>query len=380
MKKDNALKQAARWVAKTFGYKSETRFGKIVWRVFAASASAITLIFTVILVCEVVDWAGRVHHVRKCRREKDAPTYLHKYGNSYVSPYIVHHNDYDSGYLYDMQQRRRILTGITWICESDDGDSLTFFSNGKKRGYFNRFTGKVVIPAQYDKAWVFSEGVACVMEKNQIQVIDHSGKPLLDKPFAFTPRIDTYCFHKGLCPMMGNNECIGLIDKQGHWVVEPKYKDIDQQEEGFWKIYDSVWNEGLLFPDGREFLPCEYSNIYFNDNIFVTTLKHLDKVYDYEGNLVNSCNFRRIEPLSYETDEYVFDEYDGITERKEASAHLRKYMSSDYYYGLIDTDGNIITLPSYRDIEAVSADRYLCFGPEGAAILNDKGEECGKKP
>ena len=180
--------------------------------------------------------------------------------------------------------------------------------------------------------------------------------------------------------MMGNNECIGLIDKQGHWVVEPKYKDIDQQEEGFWKIYDSVWNEGLLFPDGREFLPCEYSNIYFNDNIFVTTLKHLDKVYDYEGNLVNSCNFRRIEPLSYETDEYVFDEYDGITERKEASAHLRKYMSSDYYYGLIDTDGNIITLPSYRDIEAVSADRYLCFGPEGAVILNDKGEECGKKP
>lgn len=76
----------------------------------------------------------------------------------------------------------------------------------------------------------------------------------------------------------------------------------------------------------------------------------------------------------------MFDEYDGITERKEASAHLRKYMSSDYYYGLIDTDGNIITLPSYRDIEAVAADRYLCFGPEGAAILNDKGEECGKKP
>jgi hypothetical protein len=37
-------------------------------------------------------------------------------------------------------------------------------------------------------------------------------------------------------------------------------------------------------------------------------------------------------------------------------------------------------LPSYRDIEAVSADRYLCFGPEGAVILNDKGEECGKKP
>ena len=356
MKNPNALKKAARWVAGIVGLT--------------------VAVFVVIIVWNKVSTAYANY---QDRRQKNDPTYLHSYSNRYVSPYIVFHDSYDTGYLYDVRQGRRTMSGIQWICRSEDGDSLTFFCDGEKRGFFNRFTGKLAIPPQYDKAWVFAEGVACVVKHGQVQFIDHAGKALLSQPFAYTSRIDDYCFHNGLCMMMGDNERIGLVDKQGRWVVNPAYKEIDYMKEGFWLVYDSVWNKGLLYADGREFLPCKYKELTIDDNVFVTGKDHLDQVYDFEGNLVNACNFQQIELMSFEGDEYVYNSYFEGYERKTGSANLRRYMSSDYYYGLIDKDGNIVTPPSYSSIEAIAADRYHCEGPKGAVILDDKGRECGKK-
>lgn len=355
--------------------KDKTLFGKILWRVFATSGTVILLAIAICIIIVAWQWGSNAYDDYQYRRQQNDPTYLHKCRNRYVSPNIIYH-DGEGGYLYDVTQGRRTMTGITWICRSEDGDSLTFFSNNDKKGYFNRFTGKMVVPPQYEKAWVFSEGVACVMKQGQIQVIDHSGQGLLDKPFAYTPRIDDYCFHHGMCIMMGDNERIGLIDKQGQWVIEPKFKEINYMEKGFWLVYDSVWNKGLLYHDGREFLPCEYEEIKVYQNIFVRNKEHLDQVYDYEGHIINACDFSNVETMEFESDEFIRNNYYEIYERKTEVAHLRKYTSSDYYYGLMDKDGNPITPPYYGDIRAIAADRYLCEGPKGTVILDDNGREC----
>ena len=63
---------------------------------------------------------------------------------------------------------------------------------------------------------------------------------------------------------------------------------------------------------------------------------------------------------------------------KQAKANLMAYYTSGSNYGLIDLDGNLITEPEYYDITAIAADRYLCEGPLGTVILNDKGEKCKK--
>ncbi|MCR4848098.1 MAG: WG repeat-containing protein, partial [Bacteroidales bacterium] len=67
------------------------------------------------------------------------------------------------------------------------GDSLSVFcsSTKGKRGYFNRFTGEVAVPAQYEKAWIFSEGMACVLDKGMLHFIDHKGQPLMGKEFPY---------------------------------------------------------------------------------------------------------------------------------------------------------------------------------------------------
>ena len=261
MRKDNSFKQAARWVAKMFGYKAENKYARGVWYVFATSAAIFALIFTTALVFEVFDLVKDSCEDAKYERMVNSPTYLHDYCNQYVSPYVIYHDGYP-GYLYNTLQGHRTVTGVQWICKSSDGDSIAVYCTNEehKRGYFNRFTGEEVVQAQFEKAWIFSEGVACVYDKGTLHFIDHKGKALMGKVFPYTPRIDDYCFHNGLCQMLGDNNRIGLIDNQGNWAVEPEYYQMSYDTKGFWLVQDREWNYGLLDAKGQLLLPIEYDN------------------------------------------------------------------------------------------------------------------------
>lgn len=65
------------------------------------------------------------------------------------------------------------IRNVDWIYKSVDGDSMVCFASKGKRGYFNKFTGKVVIKPQYKRAWIFSEGLACVEENDTLFFINH---------------------------------------------------------------------------------------------------------------------------------------------------------------------------------------------------------------
>ena len=373
------IRKAARWVAKMFGYKAENKFARCVWYVFATSTTIVMLYLVVVLVIITVD--DVIDDIGSCksRRIANSPTYLHPCSNRYVSPYIVYHNSYP-GYLYDTRLGQRTATGIHWICKSSDGDSLACFSSHEnhKRGYINCFTGEVVIPAQYEKAWIFSEGLACVLDKGELRFIDHKGQSAFDKKFPYTERIDAYCFHNGLCQMLGDNNRIGLIDRQGNWVTDPEYYEIHYDKAGFWLVQDREWNYGMLDANGRMLLPVEYGNINIRHDdscIFVTRLDHLQQVLDFGCNVINPCNYIEIERINYMT-----GECDEAGDMKFVASNCLMYSTDEWYFGLMDADGNILTPPVYSSITAISASRFHCIGPKGSVILDDKGNECGEKP
>ena len=377
MKKDNAIKKAARWVARMFGYKAENKYARVVWYVFATCSALVAVYVAVALSIVFFEEMSDLHSSNKSRRKVNSPTYLHDYNNQYVSPYVIYHDGYP-GYLYNTTLGHRTATGIHWICKSSDGDSLAVYctNDEHKRGYVNRFTGEVVISAQYEKAWIFSEGVACVYNKGVLRFIDHKGNPAFDKSFPYTKCIDDYCFHHGLCLMSDGNGHMGLIGRDGEWKLKPEYGHIHYESKGYWMIVDDEERYGLLRDDGTSFLPCEYDEITVRNTgyISVRTQDHLDILFDSEGNVVNPCDYREIEQLEYLTDEY--DE-EGI--RKSAIAHCLTYRSSDYHYGLMDRNGNMLTPPLYDQITAVSAGLYHCEGDEGSVLLDDKGRETGEK-
>ena len=380
MKNDNFLKQAARWVARMFGYKAESRFGRVVWHVFATSAAIVVLFIAIVFVSDAIERIRDIRSDREYERQQNDVTYLHDYCNSYVSPYVIHHDGYPS-YLYNTMERKRTISEVEWVCQSAD-DSLAVYNQNDKRGYFNILTGEPAIPARYEKAWVFSEGVAWVMEQGQLRLIDHSGKDVIGKAFPFSEVIDGYCFHNGLCPMIERKGRVGLINKQGEWMIEPIYSSINYNNHGFWIAMDTAGHYGLLDLDGELMLPFDFDYIYsysYDDYIYARRIDHIDQVYDFAGNLVNACSYDDIEQMYYEGDEFVYQDYLEGYARKPISASCKKYITSDYHYGLMDKDGNIITPPLYSDIKAISKDRYYCESEVGSVILDDKGRECGEK-
>ena len=377
MKKDNAIKKAARWVARMFGYKAENKFARVVWYVFATCSALVAVYVTVALSIVFFDEVDDMVSDYKYHRTDHDPTYLHDFSNEYVSPYVIYHSSCPT-YLFNTTTGRRTVTDIHWICKSSDGDSLACFSSVKdhKRGYFNRFTGEVVIPAQYEKAWIFSEGVACVYSKGLLRFVDHKGNPAFDKTFPYTKCIDDYCFHHGLCLMSDGNGHMGLIGRDGEWRLAPDYDFIRYESKGYWLIQDAEGHQGLLRADGEPFLPCDYGQVTVRNTgyIAVRMPNHLDVLLDGEGKVVNSCDYRDVIKMEYTTDEY--DEYGEL---KSATAHCLKYRSADCNYGLMDRNGNVITPPLYDRITAVSASLYLCEGDEGSVLLDDKGREQGEK-
>lgn len=380
MKKDNFFRQAARWVAHTFGYKAENKFGRIVWYVFA-TCSTIIVLFTVIgIVIGIIDDISDARSDLKRQRKLNDISYLHAYNNTYVSPNVIHH-DGGTSYLYNTVEKRRTITGVHWICKSAD-DSLAFYSKDDKRGYFNIYNGEPVIPAKYEKAWVFSEGVAWVMDQGRLHLIDHCGKDVLDQTFPFTEKIDSYCFHYGLSPAADRDGRVGFINKQGEWVVDPAYHYAIYKDKGLWLAWDKDGNEGMIGPDGQVFLPFVFSHLSFdydNQYIYGRRNDHLDLVYDFQGNLLNPCSYEEVMQMDYYTDKFVLNAYSEDYERETASANCLKYRTSDYHYGLMDKNGKIVTPPMYDNIEAIAKDRYFCEGEMGAVVLDDKGQECDKK-
>lgn len=371
MKKDNSFKQAARWVARMFGYKAESRFGRVMWHVFFTSAAVVTLIVAVVFVTRAFKSVKEHHEVRRYERMVNSPTYLHDYDNKYVSPYVIYHDDYpSSGYLYNTTLGRRTETGIQWMYRSSDGDSLACYNKNNKRGYFNRFTGEVVVPPQYEKAWIFSEGLACVMENGMLHFIDHKGQKAMDKEFPYANYIYDYCFHDGLCEMLGDNNRLGLIDKQGYWVVDPIYYDMTYYSKGFWVVYDSDYNYGLLDAKGQVLLPIEYDYISVREDdscIFVRRFDNIEQVLDFNCNVINPCNIESVYYLEYTT-----DEYNEEGEVKKAVANCKAYRTYNEY-GLMDKNGKAITAPIYLSIKAIGPDRYHCWGSNGSLILDSKG-------
>jgi len=104
-----------------------------------------------------------------------------------------------------------------------------FEDNKGKWGYID-LDGKIVIEAEYDNAYPFSEGLACVVEKKgkdddakfTYSFISRSG----DIAFTLDKGVECYAtFSEGLVPVSDEGE-FGYVNKTGEYIIKPE-KDRD---------------------------------------------------------------------------------------------------------------------------------------------------------
>lgn len=382
----SGLCQVLGWFFGLFGYRREGGFAKCVWGLFATSAAiAMTIIAAVLIYglgTEVDHWYKGLHY--NCDNE-------YCWANTYISRDIYFHNHEDGkGYIYNIRTGEKYLKNVSWIAKPTGKDSLICFNNGKKRGYFSKNTGKVVIEPKYDHAWIFSDGLACVDDGGHIKFIDATGKVVIDRDMPFFPNMEGYVFHGGYCVVDtdGGEKC-GLMDVTGKIVLPMEYSQIRPSNDfKFWCIQKGE-EHGVLDSELKPIVPLMECNLMYmcDGTIDVTMPDHSIRKYDMDGKLINDFYIANIRMLEYEKDEIVYlknttaDDSDDIEEIRDvyfhprATARLRAYIAGEGYEGLMTADGHMVTMPLYANIEALDYDLYLCtYTNDDKIIINGKGE------
>lgn len=355
------IHQFFNWVAQAFSSNNKTKFWRVTWGVF-------TLCFAIITSIIIMGFMRD-----RNRDERYASRTPLSARINFAQPY---YSD-GPGWIENSSTGRKLIKDVDYVVVSDDNDSLAvIFMNGK-RGYINRFTGDIAIQPIYDKAWVFSEGVAAVMKDNVVHFIDSKGDEAPIKSQIYNSAVPGYVFHGKYCVSANAEGKMGLIDNTGEWAVDPVFDFIQSQPRDFWTMKINA-------PDGKEqwyayndnALPVtdeSYPNVEIIDDlgIVMTLANNAEILYDFDGNKLNDFLVNSVDQITYEKAEL---DIDGNPMRDVAP--LMRYRTSQGYEGLCTPDGKILTEPLYWTISAVSSDTYLCtFKDTGVGVLiNSKGE------
>jgi len=230
---------------------------------------------------------------------------------------------------------------LDWTQRSRN-DSLAVFCSENKRGYYNMYTGEIAVPAQYRRAWVFSEGLAAVQRNGNIGFIDHQGNVVIDflYPYHGNP-LSAFVFRDGHCVVANNEGKCGVIDKTGQWLIQPEYDTVNAFEE-----YAIVSKSGV------------------------------NMQLSYDGKVLNSFVLDEIRELLY-TEKERYENREGEIEyvNNSVSTGLFAYRVGGQY-GLMDSNCHRLTEPLYESIWAVNGNMFRATLLDGwsEVILNAKGE------
>lgn len=374
----------ANWITTILGMNDNSKYGKILRRIVG---TCFTILFLVGTIGVLDNWMGNIF--RNWSWFDD--DYIASYDNQYIARGIYYHAD-DSGnggYVFS-SDGKKLIKGIQWLSKPLGKDSLVVFSDGKKRGYFNMFTGKVVIKPIYKRAWVFSDGMASVEIDGMIKFINTRGDVVLDPQLPFRYGMEGYVFHNGLCIVenkQGNRR--GIIDKQGNYVLQPEYVQVDVTDSLYVIGKENV--QSVIDARLKPVIPFMQAKFYvYEDKIEAVKPDHSVSTYTRNGELLDDFIVTNTEQLLYDTNDvryctsYEYDDNGHITKEvndgeqftRQAVAYCLKYQAEYGWYGLMAKDGTIITPPAYRDIKALASDVYLCSDERGnGVLLNGKGRK-----
>ena len=292
---------------------------------------------------------------------------------------VVYYFADDTYRVYNKSTEKYTTPRIDWVTDAASGDSLGVYAVGGRRGYINVKNGEIIINAKtndYEKAWVFSDGLAAVMKDGKVGFINVDNELVI--PFQFDYSSNRwgdagYLFHDGYCIMTNKDGKFGLIDISGNWVVEPEYDELWNAHKTGNRIVVNDGKHGVLDSCGNVVYPAEYFCIDIWEDGFVLTKDGRKWQEDYEGNIVNpfvidGVNGYMKYPVSYSNEngvEYALSDYaeyfvnrnsgimNRITGRPITPALFEDVnMISDklfevqdaetYDWYIIDIDGNIV--------------------------------------
>ena len=254
--------------------------------------------------------------------------------------------------VYNKKTGKYTTPRLDWVADVPERDTLTVFSHKGKRGFLNVNDGRIIIEAQYDKAWVFSEGLAAVVKDKKIGFINARNEVVIPFQYDYSNRsrwaID-YLFRDGYCTMTDERGACGLIDKAGNWVIEPQYDCIWTPHGEGYRIVKDGDKYGLLNPELKFAYPVEYDYIEFSAEDAGVLLSQNGRKWqvDFDGTVTRPF------VIDYTSWIYVPRTYD----EEEGSSKLSDYIEYrvNGQVGVLRRDNGKIVIPAiYETINMIS--------------------------
>ena len=358
------LSGIAEWFTVILGMRDDSKYGRILRRVVG---SCFVIIMMLVTSAAVV---GTYEGITGAFSDDDDSDEF--YDIQYLSKDITYYvRDYGEDGYVENAEGKKTISGIKWISKPLGFDSLICYSNGRKCGYFNMYSGKTVIAPKYNHAWIFSEGLASVDDNGWIKFINGKGEVVIDLQMPYMPGSDGYVFHNEHCVVnKDRRDRFGLIDKHGNWVLEPEYISITPCD-AFW-IVDNGKEKSVIADNMQTVIPFMSGRIDFSDNTIVVTMdNHIIKTFTLQGELIDDFCIRDIERMTYSMVELESNRRMNEDNTIQVVVKCKRYEAEYGWYGLMTSEGHILTPPSYSDIIAVEHDLYLCKNSDGCGILLD---------
>ena len=261
--------------------------------------------------------------------------------------------------VYNKQTGEYTTEKINWVSEAPETDSLAVYALPGKRGYININTGHIIIDAEandYRKAWVFSDGLAAVMRDGKIGFINDRNDVVIPFQFDYTDKCRMYdfgyVFYNGYCAMTDADGNLGLIDKNGNWIVEPGYDEIWAPHKSGYRVIVKDGKHGILDSTCTIVYPAEYGYINIIPDGFVLNKGGKKWQVDFEGNIVQPFMFDNTYYLKYPIG------YNECGEMQFAFADFLKYEVMNCYGIMNRITGEPVTPAIYSGINMLSKDLF----------------------
>ena len=284
--------------------------------------------------------------------------------------------------VYNKQTGEYTTEKINWVSEAPETDSLAVYALPGKRGYININSGHIIIDAEandYRKAWVFSDGLAAVMKDGKIGFINDQNDVVIPFQFDYTDKCRMYdfgyVFHNGYCAMTDADGNLGLIDKNGNWVVEPEYDEIWAPHKSGYRVIVKDSKHGILDSTGTIIYTAEYGYISIIPDGFVLNKGGKKWLVDFQGNVVQPFMFDNTYYLKYPVG------YNECGEIKYAFADFVKYEVMNSYGIMNRITGEPITPAIFSDINMLSKDLFEVqeYDSYDWYLIDTKGNVVSKK-
>ncbi|WP_297639135.1 WG repeat-containing protein [uncultured Clostridium sp.] len=236
--------------------------------------------------------------------------------------------DINYGFVYDELQ--------SYLIDEENFDKVGEDKTHYKWGYFYKKNGKIAIPAMYDEAFPFEDGLASIKLDDKYGFINYLGVEVIEPIYEYT---DMY-FRGGLCLAKKDGK-FGYINIDGKVKIDFKFNfateflvsDINGGKERFYAIIKEETRYGIIDIDGNYIIEPIYEELRqtFFEDMLVAKLEG-----KYALIKVNYNEELKKEVAKYMV-EHIFDEVGSMVWTKKIKGGNYFYtMKMDKHICLID--------------------------------------------